>query len=112
MGALLHARLAALRDLPHVGDVRGRGLLAGVEFVQDRVRRDPFPRRVRFAETFAEAALERGLMTWTNVGQANGVDGDLCCLAPPFVISEAEIDELVRRFTAALEEAVSRTRHG
>lgn len=112
MGALLHQRLAALRDLPHVGDVRGRGLLAGVEFVQDRVRRDPFPRRVRFAETFAEAALERGLVTWTNVGQANGVDGDLCCLAPPFVISEAEIDELVRRFTAALEEAVLRTRHG
>ncbi len=112
MGALLHARLAALRDLPAVGDVRGRGLLAGVEFVQDQGSRAPFPRRIRFAETFAEIALQRGLMTWTNVGQANGVDGDLCCLAPPFVIDEAEIDELVRRFTVALEETVQRTRHG
>ncbi len=112
MGALLHARLGALQDLPHVGDIRGRGLLAGVEFVQDRESRAPFPRRLQFAETFAEAALRRGLVTWTNVGQANGVDGDLCCLAPPFVVDEAELDELVRRFVAALDETVTRTRHG
>jgi adenosylmethionine-8-amino-7-oxononanoate aminotransferase len=112
MGALLHSRLQALRDLPGVGDVRGRGLLAGVELVQDPVSRAPFPRRLRVAETLADAALRAGLMTWPNVGQANGTDGDLCCLAPPFVIEEVEIDELVRRLGVALEETVARVRHG
>ncbi len=112
MGALLHSRLQALRNLPHVGDVRGRGLLAGIEFVEDEASRAPFPRKLRFAETFAEAALDAGLMTWTNVGQANGTDGDLCCLAPPFVIAEADIDEILTRFAAALDETVWRVRHG
>lgn len=108
MGEVLHRRLAALRAHPHVGDVRGRGLLAGVELVRDRATRAPFPRRLRVAETLAEAALEAGLMTWPNVGQADGVDGDLCCLAPPFVITEAEIDELGTRLEAALRATFER----
>jgi adenosylmethionine-8-amino-7-oxononanoate aminotransferase len=112
MGEVLHARLQALRALPNVGDVRGRGLLAGIELVEDPASRAPFPRRLRVAETLAEAALRAGLMTWTNVGQANGTDGDLCCIAPPFVIEEAEIDELVTRLAAALEETIRRVRHG
>ena len=112
MGDLLHDKLRALRDLRHVGDVRGRGLLAGIEFVQDQASRAPFPRKLRFAETFADAALRAGLMTWTNVGQANGVDGDLCCLAPPFVIDEGELDELLKRLAAAVEVTVRRVCHG
>jgi adenosylmethionine-8-amino-7-oxononanoate aminotransferase len=102
MGKVFHQKLAALRDLPVVGDVRGRGLLAGVEFVKDADARTPFPRKLKFAETFAEAALSEGLMTWPNMGQANGTDGDLSCLAPPFIITESELDELVARFRAAL----------
>jgi adenosylmethionine-8-amino-7-oxononanoate aminotransferase len=112
MGALLHARLQSLRDVPGVGDIRGRGLLAGIELVQDVASRAPFPRRLRVAETLAEAALRAGIMTWMNVGQANGTDGDLCCLAPPFVIGEAEIDELVERLRLALRETAERVRHG
>jgi hypothetical protein len=104
MGAVFHRKLEALRDLPYVGDIRGRGLLAGVEFVADKDSRAPFPRKQKFAERFADAALEEGLMTWPNVGQANGTDGDLALLAPPFVITEEEIDELVRRFARALEK--------
>jgi adenosylmethionine-8-amino-7-oxononanoate aminotransferase len=85
-----------------VGDVRGRGLLAGVEFVADKSTGAPFPRSVRFAETFAAAALEAGLVVWPNVGQANGRDGDLAMLAPPFVVTESEIDEIVQLFGQAL----------
>ncbi|MDH5284056.1 MAG: aminotransferase class III-fold pyridoxal phosphate-dependent enzyme, partial [Gemmatimonadota bacterium] len=106
MGEVFHRKLGRLRDLPHVGDVRGRGLLAGVEFVQDKVTRTPFPRKLKFAETFAEQALDQGLMTWPNMGQAEGNNGDLSCLAPPFIIEETEIDELVRRFRAALEATI------
>lgn len=112
MGARLHQKLGALLDLPYVGDVRGRGLLAGVELVEDKATRAPFPRRLEVAETLAEAALRNGLMTWTNVGQANGTDGDLCCLAPPFVVTEAELDELVARLRAALDETFRKVGHG
>jgi hypothetical protein len=103
MGPVFHQKLQALRKHEAVGDIRGRGLLAGVEFVEDRASRRPFPRKRKFAESFAEAALAEGLMTWPNTGQADGELGDLAMLAPPFIITEAEIDELVRRFSAALD---------
>jgi adenosylmethionine-8-amino-7-oxononanoate aminotransferase len=108
MGAVLHQKLSVLRDLPHVGDIRGRGLLAGIEFVQDKETRAPFPRKMKFAETFFEEALGAGLMTWPNVGMADGGAGDVACLAPPFIIEEWEIDELVQRFRAALETTIAR----
>jgi len=103
MGRVLHERLAPLAALPHVGDVRGRGLLAGIEFVEDKATRAPFPRAARFAETFADAALDAGLTVWPNVGHADGTNGDLAMVAPPFIVTEQEIDEIVRRFAEALE---------
>jgi hypothetical protein len=108
MGEVFHRKLGQLRELPYVGDVRGKGLLAGIEFVQDKGSRAPFPRKLKFAETFGEQALAAGLMTWPNVGQADGTNGDLSCLAPPFVIEESEIDDLVRRFTVALEATITK----
>ena len=104
MGRLLHDRLEALREFPFVGDIRGRGLLAGIEFVADRESRAPFPRKERFAERVAAAAERAGLMVWPNTGHADGVTGDLVVLAPPFISAEAEIDQLVARLKSALEE--------
>jgi adenosylmethionine-8-amino-7-oxononanoate aminotransferase len=103
MGELLHRKLDAVRGLPLVGDVRGRGLLAGIEFVEDRDSRAPFPREKRFAERFTAAAERAGLLVWPNTGHADGVNGDLVMLAPPFVITEAEVDQLVDRFVQAYE---------
>jgi adenosylmethionine-8-amino-7-oxononanoate aminotransferase len=103
MGRVLHERLRPLADLPHVGDVRGRGLLAGIEFVEDKASRAPLPRSAKFAERFAQAALDAGLTVWPNVGHADGTNGDLVMVAPPFIIEEEEIDEIVSRFTVALE---------
>jgi adenosylmethionine-8-amino-7-oxononanoate aminotransferase len=67
---------------------------------------------VHFAETFAAAALDAGLVVWPNVGQANGKDGDLVMLAPPFVISEGEIDQIVERFGRAIERTLGRIQAG
>lgn len=106
IGLELQRRLATLNELPHVEDMRGRGLLAGIEFVQDKDTRDPFPRDARFAETFAEAALQMGLVVWPNTGHADGVRGDLVSVAPPFVITDNQIDELIRLFTAAMKIAI------
>ncbi len=106
LGAVLHQRLASLKALPHVGDVRGRGLLAGIEFVEDQATRAPFPRTARFAETFTDAALEAGLTVWPNVGHADGVNGDLVLVAPPFIITEGEIDEVVALLARALQDTL------
>jgi hypothetical protein len=112
MGRALHRELDQLRSLPHVGDVRGRGLLAGVEFVADTVTRAPFPRSEGFVEAFTAAALSEGLVVWPNVGHADGVNGDLVMVAPPFVITEAEIGEIVHRFSRALERTLEGRRSG
>jgi adenosylmethionine-8-amino-7-oxononanoate aminotransferase len=108
MGQLLHRRLEPVRDLPLVGDVRGRGLLAGIEFVADPSTREPLPRAAAFAETFTAAALEAGLVVWPNVGHADGIAGDLAMLAPPFIVTEEEIEEMVTLFTRALLTAADR----
>ncbi len=101
MGAILHRKLAPLLELPFVGDVRGLGLLAGIEFVADKTTKTPFPRARRFAETFVAKAQDAGLILWPNTGHADGENGDLVMVAPPFVIAEAEIDDLVARFKTA-----------
>ena len=73
-----------------------------IEFVADKDTRAPFPRAARFAERFAQAALDAGLVIWPNVGQADGVDGDIAMLAPPFVITDEQVDELVSLFGQAV----------
>ncbi|MCX5794560.1 MAG: aminotransferase class III-fold pyridoxal phosphate-dependent enzyme [Elusimicrobia bacterium] len=108
-GQTLQKRLKTLQSLPGVGDVRGIGMLAAVEFVADKATRRPFPRALKFAETFTEAAQEAGLVVWPNVGQADGEDGDLVMIAPPFIISPAEIDSLVSLFKTALEATLHKT---
>ena len=101
MGVVLHKKLAALLDLPSIGDVRGLGLLAGIEFVADKKTKAPFPRSLKFAETFVAKAQDAGLIVWPNIGHVDGDNGDLVMLAPPFIISEKEIDEIVSRFKTA-----------
>jgi len=109
---VLAQRLAPLKELPHVGDVRGRGLLAGVEFVEDKKTRAPFPRAAQFAEAFTEAAQDVGLVVWPNVGHADGENGDLAMLAPPFIVTEREIEELVSLFARALEQTLHAVKVG
>ncbi|MDQ6780846.1 MAG: aspartate aminotransferase family protein [Candidatus Eremiobacteraeota bacterium] len=99
LGAVLQQRLGSLtsdgRGAAIVGDVRGLGMLAAVEFVADRDSKRPFPRAVKIAERLVDAALQRGLVLWPNSGHADGTNGDLVMVAPPFTISETEIDTLV-----------------
>jgi adenosylmethionine-8-amino-7-oxononanoate aminotransferase len=107
MAPYFHGRLQELRDVAVVGDVRGRGLLACVEFVRDRETRAPIPRDRRFAERFTHEARNNGLIVWPNVGHANGHDGDLVMLAPPFAITEPEIDEMIARFRTTLDRCAA-----
>ena len=106
MGAVLHRKLSPLLDHSAVGDIRGKGLLAGIEFVKDKASKAPFSRATKFAETFVQVAQDQGLLVWPNTGHADGENGDLVMLAPPFIITDAEIDELVARFKTALDKTV------
>ncbi len=106
---LLRARLG---DHPSVGDIRGRGLLVGVELVRDRELRTPYPRSVRLVETMVRIAREHGLLLYSGTGNANGTDGDVVLLGPPFVITDDELARIANglgdALDAALEEIAAR----
>lgn len=97
-------KLNQLRELPCVGDVRGKGLLAAVEFVKDRRSKEPFPRSEKFAERFVEKAFENGLIFWANVGHVDGTNGDLVMVSPPFTVTREEIDQLIAIFKQTVEQ--------
>jgi adenosylmethionine-8-amino-7-oxononanoate aminotransferase len=78
-----------------IGDVRGLGLLLGVEFVSDRVTNAPFPPEMQVAKRIAAATFERGLVSYPGQGAVDGASGDHLLYAPPLIITEPQIDELV-----------------
>ena len=86
--ALLVDRLGAH---PNVGEIRGRGLLQGVELVADRETRRPFPRASRITEAVVTAARDAGVLLYSGTGNADGTDGDQLLLGPPFVVTDAEL---------------------
>jgi adenosylmethionine-8-amino-7-oxononanoate aminotransferase len=92
LGQCLHQ---ALDDLPCVGDLRGLGMMWAVEFVADRQTRAPMPARLHMAQRICDRAFERGLILYPGSGSVDGVRGDHLMVAPPFVITEAEIDGVV-----------------
>ena len=94
--------LAPVRESRLVGDLRGRGFLAGVELVADRTRKEPFARATRVAERVTAAAFARGLLVWPNVGHLEDGRGDLLMLAPPFTASDAELGRIGELLAAAL----------
>ncbi len=99
--------LAGLREIARrrasIGDVRGVGLMAGVEFVRNRETREPYPPGLRFAERVMDACLERGLVVFPGHGTVEGVAGDHLLLGPPLIIEEQEVDQLL----SILEEALA-----
>ena len=97
--ALLDERLA---DHPNVGEIRGRGLLIGLELVADRETRAPFPRADRVTERVVRAARDDGLLLYSGTGLADGTNGDAILLGPPFVITEPELERLVDVLAAAI----------
>jgi adenosylmethionine-8-amino-7-oxononanoate aminotransferase len=101
---------AALRDRfadhPHVGDIRGRGLFVGLEFVEDRATKAPFDPARGVAAKLKKAALARGLMIYPMAGTIDGHRGDHCLIAPPFIMTEAEGEELVDKLVGALGDVL------
>ena len=104
-GSALKVALESLRDLDTVGDVRGLGLLCGVEFVADKKTKAPFPPEKNFAGLVGQACLRRGVMVYPMQGCVDGVAGDHLLIAPPAVITGEEIRWAVEQIRAAVLES-------
>ena len=101
---LLDERFA---DHPHVGNVRGRGLFIGIELVRDRDTKSTFEPEERLHETVKRCAFENGLLIYPSGGTADGVRGDHILLAPPFIIREDQLSELVDKLARGIDEAIA-----
>ncbi len=104
-GKNLRDALSTLLSHPHVGDVRGLGLLLGVEFVKDKSTREPFPKSENIAEKIRQACLEENVLTYPTQGCVDGLRGDHILLAPPFTISPEESALIPRALQSALAKA-------
>ena len=99
VGARFQSRLGELLSHPHVGDVRGIGMIAAVEVVADKASKQPFPAAAGVTQKLVDAMLERGLFTRVVL--------DAVCLAPPLVTTEAQLDAIVEAVGGAVESVVA-----
>ncbi|WP_397448911.1 aspartate aminotransferase family protein [Pseudomonas sp. NA-150] len=91
---------------PNVGDVRGRGLFVGVELVADRLSKQPLPPSQNLAARIRPLAMEAGMMSYPLGGTIDGKHGDHVLFAPPFIVSESEIEQIVAIFAKVLNKAL------
>ena len=97
----------AIGGHPNVGEIRGRGLMVGVELVADRETRAPFPRAARLTEGIVRSARADGLLLYSGTGLADGVNGDSILLGPPFVVTDDELIRIADGLAAALDAALA-----
>ncbi|WP_223426517.1 aspartate aminotransferase family protein [Tateyamaria pelophila] len=103
---LMSALHSAFGQHPHVGDIRGRGLFVGVELVADRDTKAPFDASRKIAPTIKKAAFEAGMICYPMSGTIDGQSGDHVLLAPPFIITDDQIDEVVQKLSLAITAAL------
>jgi adenosylmethionine-8-amino-7-oxononanoate aminotransferase len=109
-GRLLRLVDERLGGHPNVGEVRGRGLLVGIELVADRPTRRPFPRAARLIEAVIARARTAGLLIYHGTGNADGTNGDTVLLGPPFVVTDAEISRIADLLGGAIDSAAGEAR--
>ena len=96
-----------LGDHPHVGDIRGRGLFIGIELVLDRAGKTPFDPAKKLHARVKARAFANGLLCYPMGGTIDGLNGDHVLLAPPFIVSEAEVQAIVERLAKSIDEALA-----
>jgi hypothetical protein len=103
LGRSLEKKLRqAFAGHPNVGDIRGRGLFWGLELVADRATRAPFDPKLRMHARVKRAAMKAGLLCYPMGGTVDGQRGDHVLLAPPFIVNETQLDELVDKLALAI----------
>jgi adenosylmethionine-8-amino-7-oxononanoate aminotransferase len=92
---------------PHVADIRGRGLFIGLELVADRETKEPFDPKLKLWQRIRRAGFEEGFVCYPSGGCIDGVRGDHVVLAPPFILADSQVDEVVDKLGKSLERAIS-----
>jgi adenosylmethionine-8-amino-7-oxononanoate aminotransferase len=105
MGDLLRRRLAPLEQHPNVAEIRGRGLMLGIELVRDKGNLERFPAEARLTRRVVAAGLRNGVFFYPG---GSGAAQDVIMLGPPFIITEEDIDLLVTALEQSIDEAVGR----
>ncbi len=105
LGDELRERLAALESHPNVAEVRGRGLLLGIELVRDRATLEPFPPEARLTARVVGAGIGAGVFFYPG---GSGAARDVICLGPPFTIGSEEIEQIATALPQAIDRAVAR----
>jgi adenosylmethionine-8-amino-7-oxononanoate aminotransferase len=95
VGAYFLQQLQSLLEYRTIGDVRGRGMMAGFEFVADKETRAPFPPQDATSRAFSALTFDRGLVTYPCGGTVRGVAGDTILMAPPLITTKEQIDEIM-----------------
>jgi adenosylmethionine-8-amino-7-oxononanoate aminotransferase len=103
MGARLSERFG---DHPHVGDIRGRGFFWAIEMVVDRASKKPFPPERRLHAAIKQRALDNGLLCYPMGGIIDGRLGDHVLLAPPYILTSAQLDEMLEKLGRSLDEVL------
>ena len=91
---------------PHIGDIRGRGMFRGLEFVEDRDSKKPFDPSLAINKKLKKACFEAGLICYPMGGTIDGKQGDHILLAPPFIVTDQQIDELVSKLDIAFQNVL------
>jgi adenosylmethionine-8-amino-7-oxononanoate aminotransferase len=108
MGEGLERRLRdRFGEHPNVGDIRGRGFLWAIELAADRESKRPFEPTRRLHARIKAHALDRGLLCYPMGGTIDGVRGDHVLIAPPFIATDAHLDELTDKLALAVEDALA-----
>jgi adenosylmethionine-8-amino-7-oxononanoate aminotransferase len=108
-GRTLRAALGKVfADHPHVGDIRGRGLLLGIELVEDRETKAPIKAELGLPEKIRTTAMRNGLVCYPGGGTADGCDGAHVLLAPPYIYKSQHIDELIDKLQRTLDAVIFR----
>ncbi len=98
-GKLLHT----MENIPVVGDIRGKGLMWGIELVENKETRRPFDPSKKAAGVATTECLERGLVIYPGSGQIDGLEGDQFLIAPPLIVTEEQVEDIAARLKGALE---------
>jgi adenosylmethionine-8-amino-7-oxononanoate aminotransferase len=107
LGVKLRARLDdSFGQHPHIGDIRGRGLFLGLELVADRETKQPFDPAEKKWLKVRQAAMQEGLITYPAGGCIDGKSGDHILLAPPFNLTDGQLDETIDTLSRAVKQAV------
>ncbi len=91
---------------PHIGDIRGKGLFIGLELVENRLNKAPFEASKKISENIKASAFSEGLMCYPMAGTVDGNLGDHILLAPPFIMENRQIDEIVVKLAKAIKKVL------